>query len=291
MAERAEPAANAAPRIERVRLEPERPTVGQTLRAVAEASDADGDALWFQYSWTIEGRPVALTGPELGLDGVSKDDEIEVRVVASDGKDESAGRSAGVRVANSPPRLVQVEIAPARQIVAGTPIVVRPEARDEDGDLVSFRYEWTVNGRRVPQAGAALPSDELRRGDTAVVTVVATDGEDESEPFAAPEVSVVNSPPRIVSKPGETSEDGAFRYRVVAEDPDGGAGLQYHLEKAPEGMTIDNLRGEIAWRPRPDQIGSHSVSVTVDDLQGGRSQQSFEVTVGDPDAVPAALAD
>ena len=189
------------------------------------------------------------------------------------------------------PRLVRVEILPAEGLVAGTPIIVRPEARDADGDPVSFEYEWTVNRRRVREKGPSLETKGLRRGDTVVVQIVATDGEDPSEPFVAPALEVANSPPRIVSQPGEPSEEGTFRYRVAAEDPDGDLGLQFHLEQAPEGMEIDNLSGTIHWVPRPDQVGAHAVSVIADDLQGGRSRQSFEVTVGTPDAVPAAAAD
>ena len=49
-------------------------------------------------------------------------------------------------------------------------------------------------------------------------------------------------------------------------------------------MTIDAVFGEIVWRPRPGQAGAFPVEVVVDDLQGARTSQSFEVTVGGGEA-------
>ena len=73
-------------------------------------------------------------------------------------------------------------------------------------------------------------------------------------------------------------------------DPDGDRNLQFHLEEAPDGMQIDQLSGAIRWVPRPDQVGTHTVSVIADDLQGGRGLHRFEITAGTPDASPAAPA-
>ena len=288
-----EPAAvartNASPEIDEILFEPENPAAGDTLKAVVRATDPDSETLWFRYAWTIDGEPVRGGTAEVDLSGASRGDSVELTVVASDGVNESEPAQESATLENARPRLVRVEVLPPDELVAGTPIVVRPEARDPDGDPVSFEYEWTVNNRRRLEKGARFETKGLRRGDTVVVQIVASDGEDESEPFVAPALEVANTPPRIVSKPSKPSGDGVFRYQVAAEDPDGDVGVQFHLEKAPEGMEIDNLSGAIHWTPRRDQAGVHAVSVIADDLQGGRSRQSFEVTVGTPP--PAAPAD
>ncbi len=78
------------------------------------------------------------------------------------------------------------------------------------------------------------------------------------------------------------SEDGVFRYKVAAEDRDGDAQLQFRLKDAPAGMSIHPIRGDVTWSPAPDQAGTHTISVIVDDLHGGRSSQTFEVTVSAP---------
>ena len=213
---------------------------------------------------------------------------MKLKVTAREGKDESGEVTASTRVANSPPRLERVIIEPSRDIVAGMEIVARPEAHDADGDSVSFRYEWSVDGRRQREKGPVLSTRRLRRGNVVQVKIVALDGEGESEGLQSPDLPIVNSPPRIVSKPGASSLGGGFRYRVKAEDADGDRGLQFRLENAPNGMKVGTLNGMITWSPEPGQSGTHPVSVVVDDLQGGQSKQSFEVVVNIPEDSPAA---
>jgi hypothetical protein len=285
----AAPAGNAAPRIVDVRFEPERPTVADSVRAVVETADAEGDPVWLRYVWEIAGASIDGKSREISLQGAAKGARIDVTVVANDGKNESNPRSASTVIRNAPPRLERVEIEPGSEIVAGRPIVARPDARDADGDAIRFRYRWTVNGRQVSEEGAALSTEDLGRGDTVQVEIVASDASDDSEPLTSPKLTIVNAPPRILSLPVEPSHDGTFRYRVSAEDPDGDVDLQFHLEQAPDGMRIDALTGAITWAPSSDQLGTHTVSVVVDDLQGGRTRRTFEVTVGGPaDAAPPA---
>jgi hypothetical protein len=284
---------NSAPRIDRISFEPESPAVGDEVRVVAEASDPDGDTVWFRYAWTVDDQALENTTQQITLDGdrASKGDILEVSVVASDGVDE-VEQSTSTWLENAAPTLVSVEMLPGGEVFSGVPVTLRPEARDPDGDAVTFRYEWRVNGRRVRQDGPVLETARHRRGDTVQATVVASDGDAESEPYEMPPLTLANSPPQVVSKPAESSPDGAFRYRVEAEDADGDRNLQFELENAPEGMTIDS-GGSIVWVPGTDQVGTHTVSVIVDDLQGGRTRHTFEVTVADPDAAttPAAVAE
>jgi hypothetical protein len=281
VAKPAEPA-NHPPRIDQLRFEPEEPTSGETVRAVVDASDADGDSLWFRYAWGLEGEPVGDNSREIVLRGASKGDRLELSVTASDGKAESPPANAYVHLGNAPPQLAGVEIQPGGGIVAGMDIVARPDARDADGDALKFRYEWTVNGRSVREDGPVLSTEKLRRGDVARVSVVAHDGEDESEMLSSLDLQILNAPPKIVSVPGAPTDDGVFRYQVEARDPDGDSDLQFHLEGAPEGMSVDPTGGTITWQPAADQPGTFSVSVFVDDLHGGRSRQLFEVVVGGP---------
>ena len=195
---------------------------------------------------------------------------------------EAESRTAVTVVANSPPRLHRIEIEPGAGIVAGAPIAVLPQADDPDGDALTFRYAWTVNDRSAREDGPVLETADLQRGDRVWVEVFATDGEDESETLATPALTIVNTPPRILSRPSEFSSDGGYRYQVRAEDPDGDSNLQFVLEEAPAGMSIDPVRGLISWIPEPGQAGTHAVSVFVDDLQGGRRRQAFEVEVSGP---------
>jgi len=290
--EPADSAVNSPPQIRRVRFEPERPFAGESLRAIVEASDPEGDSIWIDFAWQIDGEAVAGDTSRLLLRGARKGQSVEVIVTARDGQGASDPRREETEIRNAPPRLGRIRVEPSEEVVAGTSIIVRPEAADRDGDAISFQYAWWVNDAAVRESGPELDTARLRRGDRVRVEVRASDGLDESEPASVPELLIVNTPPRIEEISSDRGATGEFRYRVRAQDPDGDMGLQFELSDPPEGMTIDALTGAIAWRPTPSQVGTHSVAVIVDDLHGGRSSQSIEVTVSAPEvaAQPPARA-
>lgn len=279
--------ANTPPSIQDVHIDPEDPVPGQQLRARVNASDKEGDPLWFRYAWRVEGRD-AGDGKELLLRDVSKGDRVELQVVADDGKDESEPSTTWIEVADRAPEL-EVKVEPGREVTAGTPVVVHAKGTDADGDAVDYRYEWTVNGREQNETGPLLETGRLRRGDQIRVRAIVSDGEKEAA-VDVPPLVVVNTPPRIVSRPPARLDKGVFRYPVIAQDPDGDAQLEFHLEGAPAGMDIDPYSGLVTWKPGRDQTGVHTVTVVAQDGQKGVARQEFEVRVSEPEAVPAEAA-
>ena len=280
--------ANEPPRIVSVALDPAAPRPGGTVRAVVEVADPDGDPVKATYEWKLRGEPAGGGMPKLVLHDAARGDELELTVVASDGRAESPPEIARAYLGNQPPEIARLLIGPALEISAGTAVSVEPEASDPDGDELSFRHEWRVNGEPVAGAsGAVFETSGLARGDVVVVEVRAHDGSDEGEPLASPPIRVVNAPPRVESRPGPAVAGAGFRYRVEATDPDGDAPLQFELEEAPAGMSI-GAGGEITWMPTPDQAGRHRIRVVVDDRNGGRVSHAFEVQVGSP-GPPAAV--
>src|SRR5215472_5506913 len=69
---------NSAPQITQVILQPTEPRPGALLQARAEATDADGDALHFQYLWSVDGQRVDARGASLQVPEVPKGTPIEV---------------------------------------------------------------------------------------------------------------------------------------------------------------------------------------------------------------------
>jgi hypothetical protein len=110
------------------------------------------------------------------------------------------------------------------------------------------------------------------------VSVLATDGSDESNTVRSVPIQVGASDLKIVSSPKAGVEDGLFSYQVEVQDG-GRRSLRYRLAKAPQGMTVDAISGEIVWHPAADQSGNHPVEVVVEDPQGAHASQTFEVTV------------
>jgi len=276
---------NSAPRIDSVRFDPSPPGVGQSVHAVVEAVDPDGDQLRLGYVWSIDGESVSAKGAKLDLSRqVRRGAQLEVRVTASDGRSESESFVATTQIGNRAPRIANLTIQPAGRITAAGPITALATGDDPDGDPISYEYTWTVNGSTSEERGPVFPDTELKRGDIVEVSVIARDEQGESEPIASPRIEVMNAAPVIRSQPDVAGAEGIFMYKVVAGDPDGDE-LRYGLGKVPEGMTVLAENGEVHWTPREDQAGAHAVEIWVEDPQGARATQRFELTIG---AGPAA---
>jgi hypothetical protein len=112
------------------------------------------------------------------------------------------------------------------------------------------------------------------------VSVIARDDQSESEPITSPRIEVMNAAPVITSQPDLGGSEGTFAYQMKAVDADGDD-LRFGLGKGvPEGMTVSAESGEVSWAPRDDQAGAHPVEIWVEDPQGARATQRFELTIG-----------
>jgi hypothetical protein len=271
---------NSAPRIDSVRFSPSPPGVGQTVHAVVESVDPDGDQIRLGYVWSIDGETIQAKGAKLDLPRqVSRGAQLEVRVTASDGRSQSEPFVASTQIGNRPPRISNLTIQPAGKITAAGPITAVATGDDPDGDPVTYEYTWTVNGSTSEERGSVFPDTELKRGDIVVVSVIARDEQGESEPLASPPIEVMNAAPVILSQPDLAGAEGVFGYRMTAEDPDGDE-LRYGVGKVPEGLSVLAENGEVSWTPREDQAGAHAVEIWVEDPQGARATQRFELTIG-----------
>jgi hypothetical protein len=279
---------NQAPVARSVRFDPTEPAQGALIRAVVSASDPDGDRVTLRYDWTINGDPVPGNSREITLTKASKGSVIAVAVTPSDGITAGKTLHASVTVINRPPIVTGVGVEPVSTVAPGNPITAIAQARDPDGDSVDFEWEWQVNGEPVDTRGNLFSTEGLKQGDIVRVEVVASDGTNRSASARSAEVTVGSAHPEITSQPPGIDPSGVFRYAVKAVDPDGDRRLRYSLESAPEGMGIDEIFGEILWKPTAKQTGLHAVAVVVTDSAGLQTTQKFEITVSMVDAAPAS---
>jgi hypothetical protein len=279
---------NRAPVIHEVRLSPSEPAAGERVSALVRASEPDGEAIQLRFAWRIDGRPLPESGAEIRLGEVGRGERVEVEVTASDGRDESEPVWVSGTVRNRRPVVTGIGLRPLSEVSRGEPVVATVAARDPDGDPLEFRYEWSVNDRPLPEEGNTLGTDRLQRGDAIRLRVVASDGTDESVSIPSGVVHVANAHPEILSSPSGVSSDGSFRYAVQARDPDGDRNLRYELRKGPEGMKMNHIDGEVAWQATAKQAGAHEVEIVVEDSEGARTVQAFELVVRVADPQPAA---
>ncbi|WP_139650866.1 family 20 glycosylhydrolase [Tessaracoccus massiliensis] len=128
-----------------------------------------------------------------------------------------------------------------------------------------------VNSIFVLTTDEALPVGEH----TATITVT---GKGATKTAQLPiTVAAANEAPTLATLGNAVFQAGAaVSIQVVATDPDGDA-LTYSADGLPAGLAIDGATGLISGTT--DAVGDHTVTVTVDDGNGGTATRSFTLTV------------
>jgi len=219
------------------------------------------------------------TAPAPGQTTVESKRQHEVQKVFNDGNPSGQTDSNSILsgAKNSPPEVVSVKLAPDL-VFPGTPLKAEVEATDPDRDPVTLEYEWQVNGDVISgQAMDEFDTGELRKGDLVAVTVTPFDGQVNGDARDSHPVVILNRSPEITSFPPSNLTDGVFTYEVTATDPDGDT-LQFSLEKAPPGMSINADTGRIDWRVPADLFERFQVRIAVSD-QDARAFQEFSLNL------------
>lgn len=146
---------NRPPGLVAVALEPTTGVrVDEEVIAIAQARDADGDALEFSYDWRVNGEAVEGDTERLSTAGLARGDRIEVRVRVSDGEDDSAPRDSDpLVIGNSAPRILSTPGG----VSADGQFRYTVEAKDPDGDrLLRYRLLSGPEGARVDPVGGEV---------------------------------------------------------------------------------------------------------------------------------------
>ncbi|MBN2800879.1 MAG: hypothetical protein JXX28_17210 [Deltaproteobacteria bacterium] len=202
-----------------VTISPMAPTTTQDLTAEA-FSGAD---VPLRYTWTVDGVDAGWELAVVPASMTGRGQVWEVQVVAVDEDRESDPSVASVTIANTAP-VASVVLSPQPALSADDLVAVA-DGTDEDGDAVSFRYRWEVDGTPTAIEGDTVPAAETADGQVWTVTVTPDDGTDLGEPVSA-SVLVDNHPPEVltVSLTPEVATEGSTLYASAqGYDPDGDA--------------------------------------------------------------------
>jgi len=251
-----------------------------TLRALAQAEDPDGDQVSYSYQWMVNGNNASgETRADFSPRGVSPEDKITVRITPSDGKEEGQPAvSDPFQVHNALPVVASVKIVPVSDQVLA-PLKAEVEATDADNDQITLSYQWLKDREEIPEAtGPILDSSLFEKRKIFQVRVTPSDRFGQGEAVVSSNsIRIVNVFPLISSDPPTALEDGVYRYQVKAEDPDNQV-LKFSLGSAPPGMKI-SPSGLIEWTPAPGQAGNFTVEVKVEDPDGGSTTQRFSLSL------------
>jgi len=130
---------NHPPTVTSIVLLPGEPKVGQAVTAKVEGRDEEGDTIFYDYQWEINGEPVkGVTGNLLDGTMLHSADQIRVLVTPSDSFERGTPTaSRSIAVINQPPEIIST---PATEIEENH-YRYQVVARDPDGDPIEYRLE------------------------------------------------------------------------------------------------------------------------------------------------------
>lgn len=145
---------NTPPLVSHVTIEADAAEKGNRVFARVEALDPDRDEIHFTYRWWRNDKQVK-EGEESGLEtmGFNRKDIVAVEVIARD--QETSGlplRSAPIVLGNSSPQIVSNPPALTNRVQYEYVV----QAKDVDGDTVSFRLETAPPGMTIDRVTGLL---------------------------------------------------------------------------------------------------------------------------------------
>lgn len=195
-------------------------------------------------------------------------------------KRKAAEEKAGPLRENHLPVIFAVNVSPSR-VTQASPITLKVNASDPDGDPVNLKYRWLLNGEEIPITTNTLSQDEFKKGDSITVFITPDDGKDEGDPYRV-DIVVSNLPPEVknieFSPPSPTVRDN-IKVIANAVDPEGDP---VHLRYAwfVDSVQVEGIEGDTL----PNSYLKKGASVVVevipsDDESTGPSLVSQEITI------------
>ncbi len=267
--------ANTAPTLASVTVSPDPAHRDDILTCTTgTTTDADGDTVTLSYAWTVDGiaagTGATLTGPFLV--GAL----VACTATPTDGKDTGASVSDSVTVTNTLPVVSSVSLTPSTVYTNDT-LTANAVSSDADGDTVSLRYRWFMNGVELAGATASTLSGaaagSFDRDDVVTVEVTPDDGAALGASVVSAGVTVRNTAPTtptIAITPASPAAGDALTCSVVTPSTDvDGDTVSYSFAWDQDGTSYAGASS-----------GGTSSTVAGADVGGGETW-TCEVTAGD----------
>ena len=193
---------NSTPSTPVVIVVPSTPEREEDLACSASSTDADGDALTYSYSWTVDGAPSAVTGVSVAASYTENGETWSCQVTATDGTATSAVGSDSVLVddyVNVRPEAPTVHISPdPADTTDALTVVFDASSYDLDGDTITYGYVWYREGADSGETSNPLAASVTAKGEVWTVEVTPNDGYGDGATTTA-SVVILNSAPRLSS--------------------------------------------------------------------------------------------
>ena len=133
------------------------------LTATVVASDAEGDAITLDYTWSVNGAAVQSgANNSLASSNYVRGNIVSVTVTPSDANATGPSAIDGLTVANTAPTAPAVALSPASPVEGIDDLVCSASgSSDADGDSVSYSFGWTVDGVAFNGATSSVSSSTV----------------------------------------------------------------------------------------------------------------------------------
>lgn len=217
---------NGLPTAPTISVTPGTPTSADDLYVNVDkpSLDPEGGAVSYTYAWEMNGTATSYNTSVLPAAATTRGDIWKVEVTANDAYGAGGVGTDTVIIDNAPPVLTLVTLTPDPPNVNDTLTCTPASATDTDGDAITYRYAWYVNGSLVT-GSSATKSSGFTTGDTVYCAVTPNDGRVDGSTMLSNAVSVSNTPPEVASaslSPASPTESSTLSCAAgVTTDPDG----------------------------------------------------------------------
>ncbi|ERT07040.1 hemolysin-type calcium-binding repeat family protein [Lyngbya aestuarii BL J] len=230
------------------------------------------------------------------LTGTPTNDNVGIHTVelqVTDGAGATDTQTFDVTVANTNDAPT-ISGTPATSVAEDSSYSFTPTVDDVDGNLLSFsitnKPSWATFDSTTGQLSGTPTNDDV--GITEDIVISVSDGTVVT-PLPAFNLSVnnVNDAPVFTSTaPTSGTQDQAYTYNIVVEDPDtGDSPTITNVAPLPSWLTlIKNADGTttLTGTPTNAEIGDHTVELQVEDASGEIDTQTFTISVDNTNDAP-----
>jgi hypothetical protein len=221
--------------------------------------------------WIVNGEQLESEGKRLAGRPLRRGDIVSARAEVRVGSERYVVSSSDVTIGNSLPEATSAELVPVTP-KAGDTLRVVAQGKDADGDPVTFRYRWFIDGKESPGDNASLFPVRKGSRDAWIHAEVETyDGIAGGSRLFTPKVQVLNAPP-AVEKVDMGQDGNRFTATVRVSDPDGDP-VDLQAKSLPHGVSLSG--NVLSWEADP--IPARTVVLVLSDGNGGDVEYSFRL--------------
>lgn len=274
--------------------------IGGELSFVAEATDADDDALTYSWSATAGTFPDGTNTRSVRWVAGDEPGPVSITVEVSDGRDGSAIEQFTVHVGNRPPAFAassyEFELSENESGETVAVILGQVTADDLDEDELTYtlvtgdaqRFALAADNGKLSYIGRGEDFESLVTSYELAISV--TDGiADAVETTVHVTVTNKNERPQATDDVGSVNEDAEVTIDVLANDsdPDGEAITVLGVTNVENGVVNVNEDGTLTFSPNENFHGIEFFSYDVTDAGGLTATAIVTITVVSVNDAPA----